>query len=197
MVDYSSVRVDCPSIAFLFTHLGCLLEPVEGKCLKWVSFFVGEDCPYKFVLFSLFPLVSHSTKVARSLKVSEVRSSDLETRLSSSDDRVISETTSPSTPYKAWTFSCSLAGKVEKQIRDRFQFPDSVKIRIPNDEDRAYHSYAHKVCFYKANFTSGLRFPVHPFVREIFFLFAPFSSIRSAQLLADGRFLYGSVDVCQ
>ena len=168
MVDYSSVRVDCPSLAFLFTRLGCLLELVEGECLKWVNFFVGEDCPYKFVLFSLFPLVSHSTKVARSLKVSEVRSSDLETRLSSSDDHVISETTSPSTPYKAGTFSCSLAGKDEKQIRDRFQFPDSIKIRIPNDEDRAYHSYAHKVCFYKANFTSGLRFPVRPFVREIF-----------------------------
>ena len=95
MVDYSFVRVDCPSIAFLFAHLGCLLELIEGECLKWVSFFVGEDCPYKFVLFLLFPLVSHSAKVARSLKVSEVRSSDLETRLSSSDDRVISKTTSP------------------------------------------------------------------------------------------------------
>ena len=129
---------------------------------------MGEDCPHNFVLSSLFPLVSHSTKVARSLKMSEVKSSELETGLSSSDDRMISETTSPSTPYKAWTFSCSLAGKDEKQIRDRFQFPNSIKIRIPNDEDRAYHSYAHKVCFYKANFTSGLRFPVCPFVREIF-----------------------------
>ena len=39
---------------------------------------VGEDCPYKFVLFSLFPMVSHSAKVARSLKMSEVRSSDME-----------------------------------------------------------------------------------------------------------------------
>ena len=101
MVDYSSVRVDCPLIAFLFTRLGCLLEPVEGEYLKWVSFFIGEDCPYKFVLFSLFPFVSHSTKVARSLKVFEVRSSDLEMGLSSFDDRVISETTSPSTLYKA------------------------------------------------------------------------------------------------
>ena len=94
MVDYSSVRVDCPSIAFLFACLGCLLELIEGECHKWVSFFMGEDCQYKFVLFLLFPLVSHSAKVARSLKVSEVRSSDLETGLSSSDDRVISETTS-------------------------------------------------------------------------------------------------------
>ena len=83
---------------------------------------VGEDCPYKFVLFSLFPLVSHSAKVARSLKMSEVRSSDMETGLSLFDDRVISEATSPSTLYKAWTISCSLMGNDEKRIRDRFQF---------------------------------------------------------------------------
>ena len=114
MVDYFFVRVDCPSITFLFARLGCLLESVEGECLKWVSLFMGEDYPYKFFLFSLFPLVSHFAKVARSLKMSEVRSSDLETGLSSSDDRVISEATSLSTLYKAWTISCSVTGKDEK-----------------------------------------------------------------------------------
>ena len=100
MVDYSVVRDDCPSIAFFFARLGCLLESVEGECLKWVSLFVREDYPYKSVISSLFPLVSHSTKVARLLKMSEVRSSDLEMGLSSSNDRVILEATSPSTPYK-------------------------------------------------------------------------------------------------
>ena len=65
--------------SFLFARLGCLLEVVEGECLKWVSFFVGEDCPYRFVLSSLFPLVSCSARVARFLKMSgEVRSSELE-----------------------------------------------------------------------------------------------------------------------
>ena len=78
MVDYFSVRVDCPSIAFLFPRLGCLLEVVEGECLKWISLVMGEDYPHKFVHSSLFLLVSHSTRVARSLKMSEVRSSDLE-----------------------------------------------------------------------------------------------------------------------
>ena len=88
--------------SFLFARLGCLLEVVEGECLKWVSFFVGEDCPYRFVLSSLFPLVSCSARVARFLKMSgEVRSSELETGLSSSDDRKVLEVTSPSTPYKA------------------------------------------------------------------------------------------------
>ena len=61
---------------------------------------VGEDCPYTFVLSSLFPLVSHSAEVTKLLKMSEVRSSDLKTGLSSSDDCVISEATSVSTPLK-------------------------------------------------------------------------------------------------
>ena len=41
MVDYSSIKVDCLSIVFLFARLGCLLEAVEGECLKWVNLFVG------------------------------------------------------------------------------------------------------------------------------------------------------------
>ena len=52
--------------------------------------------------------------------MSKVRSSDLETRLCSSDDRVISEATSISIPYKTWTISCSLTRKDEQQIKDRF-----------------------------------------------------------------------------
>ena len=63
---------------------------------------------------------------------------------------------------------CALLGKDEKQIRDRFQFPNSIRIRILSDEDRAYHSYVDEVCFYEADFASGLRLPVHPFVRKLF-----------------------------
>ena len=50
MVDYSFVKVDCPSVSFPFARLGCLLEIVEGKHLKGVTVFVGEDCQYRFVL---------------------------------------------------------------------------------------------------------------------------------------------------
>ena len=70
--------------------------------------------------------------------------------------------------YKAWNISCSPSEKDEKWIRDRFQFPDSVKIRIPSDKERACHSYANEVCFYEADFTSSLCFPVHPFNRDLF-----------------------------
>ena len=118
MVDYSAIKVNCPSIAFFFAHLCSLLESIEGYFLERISFFVGEDCLYTFVLSSLFPLVSYSAKVARLLKMFEVRSSDLETMLSSSDDRVVLEATSVSTPYKAWNISCSLIGKDEERMRD-------------------------------------------------------------------------------
>ena len=168
MVDYSTVRADCPFIAFLFAHLGSLLKFVEGECLEGISSFVGKNCPYTSVLSSSFPLVSHSAEVARLLRMSNVRSSDLETGLSSFDDRVVSGATSVSTPYKAWNVLCSLSEKDEKRIRDRFQFADFLKIRIPSDEERDCHLYADEVCFYEADFTSGLHFPVHPFIRELF-----------------------------
>ena len=120
MIDYSAIRVACPLIAFFFAHLGCLLESLEGECLERVSFFARADYPYISILSSLFPLVSHSAGVARLLKMSEVRSSDLEMGLSSPNDRMISEATSISTPYKAWTISCSFTRKDEQRIRNRF-----------------------------------------------------------------------------
>jgi len=103
MVDYSAIRTDCPSITFFFAHIGSLLESIEGKHLKGISSFTRKDCPYTSILSSLFPLVSHSAEVARLLRMSEVRSSDLEIGLSSSDDHVVSKATSVSTLYKAET----------------------------------------------------------------------------------------------
>ena len=153
--------------SFLFFSFRLFTRVCRGECLERVSFFIGADCSYTSVLSLLFPLVSRSARVARLLKMSKVRSSDLETGLSSSDDYVILEATSVSTPYKAWTNLCSFTRMDEQRIRDRFQFLDFVKLRIPSDEERACHSYANEVCFYEADFTSGLRFPIHPFVMEL------------------------------
>lgn len=76
--------------------------------------------------------------------------------------------TSPSTPDKAWDVCYVLKRKVKGRIRSRFQFPLSVRIRITNDNDKACHSYVDKVCFYEANFVSGLHFPIYPFLRKLF-----------------------------
>ena len=156
-----------PSCCFFFFD-SSMVESVEREHLEKVSSFVGKDCLYTFVLSSLFPLVSHSAEVAKLLRMSEVRSSNLETTLSSSDDRVVSEATFVSAPYKCWNISCSFMGKDKQWIRDRFQFPDFVKFRILSDEERAFYSYANEVCFYEADFTSGFHFLVHPFIKELF-----------------------------
>lgn len=176
------VRTDCPSISFFFARLCGLLESIGRKRPK-VGLSVGRDCPYRFVLPFLFPLFHLSVGIAQSLVMSreEVRFSDLEMSLSSSEDRRALEVTSLSTPYKAWDICCALKKKDERRIRTRFQFPSSVKVRIPNDDDRSCHSYADKVCFYEANFIRGLQFPIHPFIRELLF----FLQLAPAQLLTN------------
>ena len=98
----------------------------------------------------------------------EVRSSELKTGLFLYKNCGAFEVTSPSTPYKAWGIRCSLREKDEKRIRDRFQFSSCTKIRIPDGDDKVYNSYADKVCFYEADFVSGLHFLIHPFIRELF-----------------------------
>ena len=101
----------------------------------------------------------------------EVRSSELKMGLSSFEDYGAFEVTSPFTPHKAWGIHYALKEKdKKKKIRDRFQFPSSVRIRIPNSYDRASHSHTDKVCFYEVDFISGLYFLICPFIREIFFL---------------------------
>ena len=98
----------------------------------------------------------------------EVRSSELKTGLSLSKGHKAFKVTSPSTPYKAWDVYCVLKRKYEGRIRSRFQFPSSVRVRIPNDDDKACYSYVDEVCFYEANFVNGLCFPIHPFLRKLF-----------------------------
>nr|POF23092.1 hypothetical protein CFP56_54306 [Quercus suber] len=106
-------------------------------------FAIRADSPS--IAFFFAHLVSHSAEVARLLRMFEVRSRNLETGLSSSDDCVVLGATSVSTPYKAWNVSCSLSEKDKKWIRERFQFPNSVKIRILSDKERSSQSYADEI----------------------------------------------------
>ena len=130
MVDFSLVRSDCPSISFFFTCLCSLLEFVDWKCSK-VGLFEGRDCAYRFVLLFLFPLVHHSIGDAQTLTMSgeEVRSSELETSLFSSEDSRALEVTSSSTLHRAWVLCYALKEKDERRILSKFQFPPSVLVR--------------------------------------------------------------------
>ena len=52
------------------------------------------------------------------------------------------------------------------RFKDRFQFLERVRVRLPSEEERACHFFPVEVCFYESSFTCGLRFPVHPFLME-------------------------------
>ena len=105
--------------------------------------------------------------------VSEVRSSELETGLSSSDDLVeVEEDTAVFVPREVRAFHalgevCSLEDETLSKFRGRFQFPNRVRICLPREEERACHFSPGEVCFYEATFLSRLRFPVHPFIMEL------------------------------
>lgn len=74
-----------------------------------------------------------------------------------------------STSHKTRSICCALKEKDERRIRNRFQFPSFARVRISNDDDGAFHSYTDEVCFYEVDFVNGLHFPIHPFIRELFF----------------------------
>ena len=103
----------------------------------------------------------------------EVRSSELETRLSSNDGPVeAGGDTAISAPREIRAFYaidevCGLDAYTFSRFKDRFQFPDRVRVHLPSEEERACHFFPGEVCFYEAAFLCGLRFPVHPFVMEL------------------------------
>ena len=105
--------------------------------------------------------------------MSEVRSSELETRLSSSDDpEEVEEDTVVFVLREVKAFHaprevCSLDDETLSRFRGRFQFPDRVRICLPHEEERDCHFSPREVCFYEAAFLSGLRFLVHPFIIEL------------------------------
>ena len=105
--------------------------------------------------------------------MSEVRSSELETGLSSSDSPVeMEEDTAVSIPREVRAFqalreACGLDDETLSRFRDRFQFPKRVRVHLPQGEERAYHFSPGEVCFYEVAFLNGLRFPIHPFIMEL------------------------------
>ena len=103
--------------------------------------------------------------------MSEVRSSELETGLSSNDDPVGGDT-AISTPREVRAFhaleeECGLDDETLGRFKDRFQFLDRVSVRLPREEEQACHFFPEEVCFYKVALLCGLRLPVHPFLMEL------------------------------
>ena len=88
MYEYSEVRHHCLAISFIFAHLGALLGSGSG-CLELRSF-ASEGGALGLVLVDLSHLLRQSLDWFRSGRkiLTEVRSSKLDTRLSSGDKAV-------------------------------------------------------------------------------------------------------------
>ena len=172
MVSSSEVRVACPSISFFFTRLGAALG-VSGDFLPSVRDFIFEGCGLSVVLGELSPVLGQSLAwfEGETKGMSEVRSSELETGLSSSEGPVKGDTAvsvpRPVRAFYALGEACGLDTDTVARFKDRFQFPEQVRVRRPGNEDRACHFFPGEVCFDEAAFTCGHRLPVHPLVKEL------------------------------
>ena len=109
-------------------------------------------------------------------RVDDVRSSELETRLSSNADSlskvvdtVVSKlpSSSSSRPLHALSESCSLKESHLRGFRKRFQFPKGTSVKLPRLGEKACNFAHGEVCFYEANFLCGLRLLVHPFILHL------------------------------
>ena len=132
MVNSSEVRIACLSISFLFARLGWSLG-----VFPHLENFVFEGNCLSIVLGDLLPLLHQSLNwfegLVREREVmSEVRSSDLETGLSSNGDPVEGDT-AVSVPRVVRAFYalgevCGLDADTMSRFKDRFQFSKRVRV---------------------------------------------------------------------
>ena len=155
--------------------------------------FVIGDSGIGLVLGDLYPLLHQSPAWFKSMHGvlrresmgSELRSSDLERGLSSSVGMAgvgVDTTTSvPSSaplsshplasatshPFHALKEKCTLKANVFSKFKDRFQFPNEIRVHLPRKGEKACAFAYGKVCFYKAAFSCDLKFPIHLFIMEL------------------------------
>ena len=197
MVGYSEVQRTSPSIAFLFARLGALIEssakplgvlspigtypPIEGFVLSGGGLGLALGDLYPLLYKSQVWFKSIREVLRREVMGSEVGSGDLERGASSNigeEGTGVDTTTSapssfqPSIPtvvraFHALKEKCSLKIEVFSKFKDRFQFLEGTRACLPMKDEKAC-AFAHgEICFYKAAFSCGLRFLVHPFIMKL------------------------------
>ena len=181
MIGFESVNQECPSISFFFARLGVFLKYSAGRCPQ-VGLFVPHTFVLKPVLFFLYPLIwqslilYHFEMDSIKYRADNVRSSELETGLSSSAEtlnKIVDTTVSrlpsstSSCPLHTLSESCFLKESHLKGFRKGFQFPKGTSIRLPRLGEKACNFAHGEVCLYEADFLCGLRFPVHPFIMHL------------------------------
>ena len=162
MVSSSEVRTKCPSISFLFVRLGGSLGvfPHLGN-------FIFEGNSLGVVVANLLPLLRQLIDwfwdLVREL-MSEVKSSELETGLSLSGEPAEGDTAVSAScevrAFYALNEECGLDDDTLSRFKDRFQFPDRVRVCLPSKGERACNFFPREVCFYESSFSCGLRIGV-------------------------------------
>ena len=159
-------------MSFFFAHLGAALS-VSGDFLPLVGDFIFEGCGLSLVIGEQSPILGQSLAwfEGKMGRMAEVRSSELKIGLSSSGGPEVGDT-AISAPRVVRAFHaleevCGLDTDTVGRFKDRFQFPERVRVRQPTNKDRACHFFPGEVCFYEAAFTCRLRLPVHPFIMEL------------------------------
>ena len=130
MVSNSEVRVACPLVSFFFALLRDALG-VSGDFLPLVFMGVGLSV----ALGELSPILGQSISwfEGEMRRMSEVRSSELETGLSSSDGPKEGDI-AVSTPHVVGAFHalkevCGLDADTVGRFKDRFHFPEPIHVR--------------------------------------------------------------------
>ena len=141
MVSGSKVRVTCPLVSFFFALLGAVLG-VSGDFLPSIGDFIFAVCGLSVVLGELSAILGQSITwfKGETKMMLEVRSSELEIGLSSSGGPMEEGDTAVSTSCVVRAFYalkevCGLDVDTMGRFKDRFQFPERVCVRRPNNED--------------------------------------------------------------
>ena len=172
MVNGSEVRVVCPLVSVFFACLGAVLG-VSGNFLLLVGDFIFAGCGLSLVIGELSSILGQSLAWFKGemRRMAEVRSSELETGLSSSGSPEVGDTAvfAPRVvrAFHAPDEVCGLDADTVGRFKDKFQFLECVHVRRPTNEDRACHFFHGEVCFYEVAFTCGLRLLIHPFIMEL------------------------------
>ena len=169
MVGFEFLSQECPPISFFFARLGVFLE-YSSSWRPQVGLFVSRFFALRPILLSLYPLICqslikhHLEMTTIEYRVDDVRSSELETGLSSNTEslsKVVDTaasklpSSSSSFPLLAFLESCSLKEKHLNDFRKRFQFPKRTSVRLPHLGKKAWNFAYGEVCFYEANFLRG------------------------------------------
>ena len=134
-----------------------------GRAHPQVGVFIRGDYSYRSILLSLYPLVHRSVGITQIMDIltldEAVRSSDLKTGLSSGDEFVVQEVALSSQPFKAFEIISSLKGKDVVRIKEKFQFPSSVNLRIPSRMNRACSIILTRFAYMRKTLLVGCTFP--------------------------------------